>query len=89
MLIADYWIVRRTQLQLEDLYLSDGVYRYTAGWHLPGVIATVAGCAAAWGGGREEPMRLVFVDTEGKEQVALTTDPQFAGFGAPLLQLVP
>jgi len=49
-LIADYWIVRRTQLQLEDLYLSDGVYRYTAGWHLPGAIATLAGCAAAWGG---------------------------------------
>jgi len=49
-LIADYWIVRRTQLQLEDLYLRDGVYRYTAGWHLPGAIATLAGCAAAWGG---------------------------------------
>jgi NCS1 family nucleobase:cation symporter-1 len=49
-LIADYWIVRRTQLQLEDLYLSDGVYRYTGGWHLPGAIATLAGCAAAWGG---------------------------------------
>jgi nucleobase:cation symporter-1, NCS1 family len=49
-LIADYWIVRRTQLQLEDLYLQQGAYRYTAGWHLPGAIATVAGCAAAWGG---------------------------------------
>ncbi len=49
-LIADYWIVRKTSLQLEDLYLTDGVYRYTGGWHLPGVIATAAGCAAAWAG---------------------------------------
>src|SRR5436309_15745857 len=29
-LIADYWLVRRRQLRLEDLYLPDGVYR---GWN--------------------------------------------------------
>ena len=29
-LIADYWIVRRRELQLEDLYLADGFYR---GWN--------------------------------------------------------
>jgi NCS1 family nucleobase:cation symporter-1 len=49
-LIADYWIVRRRELRLEDLYLTQGAYRYTAGWHLPGAIATLAGCAAAWAG---------------------------------------
>jgi len=49
-LIADYWIVRRTQLRLEDLYLPDGVYRYAGGWHVPGAVATLAGCAAAWAG---------------------------------------
>ncbi len=49
-LIADYWIVRRKQLRLEDLYLPDGSYRYASGWHLPAVIATLAGCAAAWAG---------------------------------------
>jgi NCS1 family nucleobase:cation symporter-1 len=49
-LIADYWIVRKTQLNLEDLYLPNGSYRYTAGWHMPGVVATLAGCAAAWAG---------------------------------------
>jgi NCS1 family nucleobase:cation symporter-1 len=49
-LIADYWILRKKELRLEDLYLPDGAYRYTAGWHVPGVIATLAGCAAAWGG---------------------------------------
>ena len=49
-LIADYWIVRRTELSLEDLYLPYGRYRHTAGWHVPGALATLAGCAAAWGG---------------------------------------
>jgi nucleobase:cation symporter-1, NCS1 family len=46
-LVADYWVVRRRQLRLEDLYLLDGAYR---GWNAPGVIATLAGCALAWGG---------------------------------------
>jgi NCS1 family nucleobase:cation symporter-1 len=47
-LIADYWIVKKTRLELEDLYLPDGAYRFSGGWHLPGVVATLAGCAAAW-----------------------------------------
>ena len=46
-LIADYWVVRKTQLRLEDLYLSDGVY---GGWNARAVIATLLGCALAWGG---------------------------------------
>jgi NCS1 family nucleobase:cation symporter-1 len=46
-LIADYWVVRKTRLRLEDLYLSDGVYR---GWNARAVIATALGCAFAWGG---------------------------------------
>lgn len=49
-LIADYWIVRKKELRLEDLYLPDGAYRYTAGWNPAAVIATLAGCAFAWGG---------------------------------------
>src|SRR3954468_16252239 len=46
-LIADYWIVRKTRLRLEDLYLADGVYR---GWKWRAVSATAVGCALAWGG---------------------------------------
>ena len=42
--------MRRTDLRLEDLYLPDGRYRYSRGWHVPGAVATIAGCAAAWGG---------------------------------------
>jgi nucleobase:cation symporter-1, NCS1 family len=49
-LIADYWVVRKRSLRLEDLYLTDGMYRFSGGWHLAGALATVAGCGAAWGG---------------------------------------
>ena len=49
-LIADYWLLRRTRLRLEDLYLPTGVYRYSGGWNFRAVVATVAGCALAWGG---------------------------------------
>jgi NCS1 family nucleobase:cation symporter-1 len=46
-LIADYWIVRRRDLRLEDLYLPDGQY---AGWNMRAIGATLFGCALAWGG---------------------------------------
>jgi nucleobase:cation symporter-1, NCS1 family len=47
-LIVDYWIVRRKQLALADLYLPDGAYTYNRGWNWRAVIATLLGCAAAW-----------------------------------------
>ena len=46
-LIADYWLIRRTRLSLEDLYLATGRY---GRWNAAGIVATAAGCAAAWGG---------------------------------------
>jgi NCS1 family nucleobase:cation symporter-1 len=46
-LIVDYWIVKRRELRLEDLYRHDGVYR---GWNPSAIAATVMGCALAWGG---------------------------------------
>ncbi len=49
-LIADYWIVRRTKLDLEDLYLTTGSYRYRRGINPAAVIAMLVGCAFSWGG---------------------------------------
>ena len=46
-LIADYWIVRKRALRLEDLYLADGAYR---GWNARAIAATAIGCGLAWGG---------------------------------------
>lgn len=56
-LIADYWIVRRRQLSLEDLYLTAGRY---GRWNAAGVLATVAGCAAAWVGLIYPPLRPLY-----------------------------
>ncbi|HEX6066159.1 MAG TPA: NCS1 family nucleobase:cation symporter-1 [Longimicrobiales bacterium] len=40
-LIADYWVVRRQQLSLADLFKPEGRYRYTNGFHVPAVLALV------------------------------------------------
>ena len=44
-LMADYFLVRRTYLQVDDLYRRDGVYEYFRGWNLRALIALVAGVA--------------------------------------------
>ncbi|MEK6301296.1 MAG: NCS1 family nucleobase:cation symporter-1 [Acidobacteriota bacterium] len=49
-LIADYWLVRKTQLELPDLYRVEGAYTYAGGWNWRAVVATLLGCALAWGG---------------------------------------
>ena len=49
-LIADYWLIRRRQLRLEDLYLLEGQYRYQGGWNWRAVAATLSGCALVFVG---------------------------------------
>jgi NCS1 family nucleobase:cation symporter-1 len=46
-LIADYWLVRRKELKLGDLYRTRGVY---SGWNWRAVAATLLGCFFAWVG---------------------------------------
>lgn len=47
-LIVDYWILRKTNLALADLYTEEGEYKYSRGWNWRAVVATLAGCAGAW-----------------------------------------
>jgi NCS1 family nucleobase:cation symporter-1 len=49
-LVADYWLLRSRDLELEDLYLTEGAYTYRRGWNPAAVLATLLGCALAWGG---------------------------------------
>src|SRR6266446_1749988 len=49
-LIADYWLIRRKDLTLGDLYRREGNYTYLGGWNVRAVIATLLGCALAWSG---------------------------------------
>ncbi len=44
-LIADYWIIRKRELKLGDLYRTTGEY---AGWNWRAVVATLLGCFFAW-----------------------------------------
>jgi NCS1 family nucleobase:cation symporter-1 len=50
-LIADYWVLRRTRLLLADLFRTDGgAYRYAAGWNWRAVVALAVGVVLAVGG---------------------------------------
>jgi NCS1 family nucleobase:cation symporter-1 len=49
-LIADYWLIRRTNLRLADLYKPMGIYRYASGWNWRAVAALAIGIVLAVGG---------------------------------------
>ena len=49
-LIADYWWIRRTHLNLPDLYRASGVYKYTRGWNWIAVVALLVGIVISIGG---------------------------------------
>ena len=42
-MIADYWIVRRRQLDLADLYKHEGRYAYSGGWNWRAIVAVLVG----------------------------------------------
>src|SRR5262249_519480 len=42
-MICDYFVVRRRELQLEDLYLRGGMYEYRHGFNWVAIVALVAG----------------------------------------------
>jgi len=59
-LIVDYWIIRRTELDLRSLYTADGAYRYTNGWNIPAVVATLVGASVALLGAFWSPMKPIY-----------------------------
>jgi NCS1 family nucleobase:cation symporter-1 len=54
-LIADYWLIRRTELRLVDLYRPGGAYWYAGGWNWRGVLAFLVGAVLAVGGAWSAP----------------------------------
>src|ERR671936_585134 len=54
-LIADYWGMRQTNLQLADLYPTEGVYRYSGGFNLRGIVSLLIGAFLAVGGAYSAP----------------------------------
>lgn len=55
MLIADYWLVRHTELRLADLYRRGGAYWYNGGWNWRAVVAFGVGGLLAVGGAWSAP----------------------------------
>jgi NCS1 family nucleobase:cation symporter-1 len=55
-LIADYWVLRRTKLLLADLFRTDdGSYKYASGWNWRAVVALAVGVVLAVGGAYSAP----------------------------------
>ncbi|MFM9372211.1 NCS1 family nucleobase:cation symporter-1 [Streptomyces sp. Da 82-17] len=54
-MIADYWIVRRTALDLAGLYDRNGPYWYTGGWNWRALLAFGVGGLLAVGGSHSAP----------------------------------
>jgi NCS1 family nucleobase:cation symporter-1 len=54
-IIADYWLIRRTEFKLADLYRTTGIYRYASGWNWRAVVALVIGAVVALGGAYSAP----------------------------------
>jgi NCS1 family nucleobase:cation symporter-1 len=44
-LICDYWVIRRQELSLKDLFLENGLYSYTNGINWRAVAAFIVGVA--------------------------------------------
>jgi NCS1 family nucleobase:cation symporter-1 len=42
-LVVDYWIIRRRQLAVDDLYRRGGAYEYRGGWNVLAMVALVLG----------------------------------------------
>ena len=59
-LIADYYVVRKKVILVEDLYQRGGFYEFTRGFHLRAVVALVAGVAVALVGLALPPLRPLF-----------------------------
>ncbi|MDH2392040.1 NCS1 family nucleobase:cation symporter-1 [Streptomyces sp. HNM0663] len=56
-LIADYWLLRRTRLELAGLYTEGSVYWYSSGWNPRAVTAFAVGAVLAVGGSYSAPGR--------------------------------
>ena len=61
-LVADYWLVRKKELRLADLYRRDGVYSYGSGSgvNMRAIVATAIGCALAWVGLVVKPLAVLY-----------------------------
>jgi NCS1 family nucleobase:cation symporter-1 len=59
-LIVDYWVIRKKQLDLTSLYSVGGAYTYQGGWNMKAVGATLVGFTIALLGAFWSPMAPIY-----------------------------
>jgi NCS1 family nucleobase:cation symporter-1 len=59
-MIADYFVVRRARLKVDDLYMRNGAYEYANGFNRRAVLALVAGIVVALSGLLSPSIRLLY-----------------------------
>ncbi|HEX7701570.1 MAG TPA: NCS1 family nucleobase:cation symporter-1 [Kofleriaceae bacterium] len=59
-LIVDYWVIRKKQLDLASLYSVGGAYTYQGGWNMKAVGATLVGFTIALLGAFWSPMAPIY-----------------------------
>ncbi len=59
-MIADYFIVRRRNLNVADLYRRGGEYEYDGGWNWKAIVSFAIGVAAALLGLASPPLRFLY-----------------------------
>jgi nucleobase:cation symporter-1, NCS1 family len=59
-MICDYFVIRRRELQVEDLYLRGGVYEYSHGFNWRAVIALALGAGIALAGLAAPSLRVLY-----------------------------
>ncbi len=89
LLVADYWIVRRSRLALGELYMREGRYWYSSGWNVVGLVAALVGMVLACGGAYSTPGNGPFPQDGLIPFLKPLYDYSWAvGFGAALLTYV-
>jgi NCS1 family nucleobase:cation symporter-1 len=59
-MIADYFIIRKREMNLKDLYLRNGEYEYSRGFNPKAIVALLAGVVVALIGLFVEPLRFLY-----------------------------
>jgi NCS1 family nucleobase:cation symporter-1 len=83
-LIADYYLIRKTELDVAQLYVADGKYSYGSGWNIAAIIAFVIGVAPNIPGFLNAAFPASFPDTS----IAFKTIYTYAWFVGLLLSSV-
>ena len=59
-LIADYYFVHKKDLKLQDLYLEQGAYTYSGGYHISAFVSMAIGISVVFASSTVDALNLVY-----------------------------